>query len=80
MYSFHQQIALSSGDLEENGIDFVNLVTVMTRLLESCGQYVTAKQSNTAHWHPVLGWFSSRLDSYLQESLGTVNIFSVLIS
>jgi ubiquitin-protein ligase E3 B len=53
-------------------VDFINLVTVMIRLLDSCGQYVTAKQSNMAHWHPVLGWFSSRLDKYLQESLGTV--------
>ena len=25
------------------------------RLLESCSSYVTAKQSNLSHWHPVLG-------------------------
>ena len=30
-------------------------MSVLTRLLESCAQYVTAKQSNLSHWHPVLG-------------------------
>ena len=67
------KVAISSVDFEENEVDFINLVTVMIRLLDSCGQYVTSKQSNMAHWHPVLGWFSSRLDTYLQESLGTVS-------
>lgn len=64
----------------EAGIDFVNLLTVLTLLFTSCSQYVTAKQSNTAHWHPVLGWFSSRLDKYLQESLGTVRNINAVVS
>ena len=67
-------MSLTSADFDETGVDYVNLVTVLTGLLDSCGQYVTAKQSNTSHWHPVLGWFSSRLDKYLRESLGTVTI------
>ncbi len=52
--------------------DFIGVVAVFTRLLESCGQYVTAKQSNLSHWHPVLGWFSVHLDSYLQNSMELV--------
>ncbi len=35
--------------------DVIDVVSVLTRLLESCSQYVTAKQSNLSHWHPVLG-------------------------
>ena len=49
-------------------LDFLGLLHLLTRLLENCGQYVTAKQSNMSHWHPVLGWFSVSLDSYLQVS------------
>lgn len=37
-----------------------------------CFQYVTAKQSNLSHWHPVLGWFSVSLDAYLQDSMERV--------
>ena len=29
--------------------DIIGLVTVLTRLLESCSQYVTSKQSNLSH-------------------------------
>lgn len=57
---------------EFNKVEFLNLILVITRLLESCGQYVTAKQSNLSHWHPVLGWFSVHLDSYLQASMDLV--------
>ncbi len=53
-------------------VDFLSLVFVLTRLLECCGQYVTSKQSNASHWHPVLGWFSVRLDNYLQDSMEVV--------
>ena len=35
-------------------------------------QYVTAKQSNLSHWHPVLGWFSVSLDAHLQDSMERV--------
>ena len=35
-------------------------------------QYVTAKQSNLSHWHPVLGWFSVSLDAFLQDSMERV--------
>ena len=55
-------------------IDMLCLVAVLTGLLESCGQYVTAKQSNLSHWHPVLGWFSVSLDSYLQASMDKVKM------
>ncbi len=57
---------------EFDRIELLDLVSVLTRLLESCGQYVTAKQSNLSHWHPVLGWFSVNLDSYLQDSMDKV--------
>jgi len=54
--------------------DVISLVTVLTRLLESCSQYVTAKQSNLSHWHPVLGWFSVSLDKYLQSTIPIVKL------
>ena len=53
-------VSLLSQD-EFNKVEFLSLILVITRLLESCGQYVTAKQSNLSHWHPVLGWFSVAL-------------------
>jgi len=56
----------------ESGLDdsaMMDLVSVLARLLDSCGQYVTAKQSNLSHWHPVLGWFSVSLDKYLQAAM-----------
>lgn len=52
----------------------VGVVTVLTHLLSACAQYVTAKQSNLSHWHPVLGWFSVSLDKHLQASMGQVKI------
>jgi len=54
--------------------DIIGLVGVLTRLLESCSSYVTAKQSNLSHWHPVLGWFSVSLDKYLQATIPTLKI------
>ena len=50
----------------------VSLVTSLTQLLSSLGQYVTARQSQLSHWHPVLGWFSVSLDKHLQASLSLV--------
>uniref|UniRef100_A0A0A9Y2C9 HECT-type E3 ubiquitin transferase n=2 Tax=Lygus hesperus TaxID=30085 RepID=A0A0A9Y2C9_LYGHE len=45
---------------------------VITSLMSSCQSYVVSKQSNLTHWHPVLGWFSQRMDSGVQECLGHV--------
>ena len=59
-------------DFEENQVNFIELVSVFKRLLDLCGQYVTAKKSNLTHWHPVLGWFSVSMDSYLQNSIPLV--------
>eukprot|EP00092_Neocalanus_flemingeri_P034441 GFUD01037450.1.p1 GENE.GFUD01037450.1~~GFUD01037450.1.p1 ORF type:complete len:1075 (-),score=271.40 GFUD01037450.1:205-3429(-) len=50
----------------------VPVVTTLTHLLSSLGQYVTAKQSPLSHWHPVLGWFSVSLDKHLQSSMTSV--------
>jgi len=50
----------------------VPVVTTLTHLLSSLGQYVTAKQSPLSHWHPVLGWFSVSLDRHLQASMSLV--------
>jgi len=50
----------------------VPVVTTITHLLSSLGQYVTAKQSPLSHWHPVLGWFSVSLDRPLQSSMSLV--------
>jgi len=47
----------------------VPVVSTLTHLLSSLGQYVTAKQSQLSHWHPVLGWFSVSLDKHLQSSM-----------
>ena len=52
--------------------DHSGAVLVFTKLLDSCGQYVIAKQSNMSHWHPVLGWFSVTLDTHLQDSMCVV--------
>jgi ubiquitin-protein ligase E3 B len=57
---------------QPTAIVFLDLVSVLKRLLDACGQYVTAKQSNLSHWHPVLGWFSVSMDSHLQNSMTIV--------
>ncbi|TRY68295.1 hypothetical protein TCAL_07190 [Tigriopus californicus] len=54
-------------------LDMEGTVRMLSGLFECCGQYVTAKQSNLSHWHPVLGWFSVSLDSYLQHSMDKVH-------
>jgi len=53
-------------------VDYTSVISVLTRLLEACGRYVTAKQSNLSHWHPVLGWFSVSLDAPLRDSMDRV--------
>ncbi|KAK9513093.1 hypothetical protein O3M35_001362 [Rhynocoris fuscipes] len=45
---------------------------VVTNLLTSCGSYVVSKQSNLTHWHPILGWFSQRMDTGMHECVGYV--------
>lgn len=47
---------------------------VVTRFLDSCQQYVVCKKSNLSHWHPVLGWFSQGIDSYLPPTMGNLRI------
>lgn len=54
-------------------LDMEGTVRMLSGLFECCGHYVTAKQSNLSHWHPVLGWFSVSLDSYLQHSMDKVH-------
>ena len=65
-------VDLSSMIEEGDQINFLDLTSVLKRLLDLCGQYVTAKKSNLTHWHPVLGWFSVSMDTYLQNSIPTV--------
>ena len=60
-------IDVSSMMEDQDQVNFIELVSVFKRLLDLCGQYVTAKKSNLTHWHPVLGWFSVSMDSYLQN-------------
>ncbi|XP_054278321.1 ubiquitin-protein ligase E3B-like [Macrosteles quadrilineatus] len=48
---------------------FPTFTMVVTRLLESCQHYVSTKQSNLTHWHPVLGWFAQSLDPGLQDAV-----------
>lgn len=59
--------------LEKNGafceIDCYLFSDVLNKLLKSCETYVSSKQSNLSHWHPVLGWFSHPMDTGLQESI-----------
>ncbi|XP_034942891.1 ubiquitin-protein ligase E3B isoform X2 [Chelonus insularis] len=43
-------------------------------MLESCQQYVVAKQSNLTHWHPVLGCFAQSVDSSLYGAISYIKI------
>ena len=77
LISIHsRQQQSSSNDLQlkvkDRNAEHSAAVLVLSRLLDSCGQYVIAKQSNMSHWHPVLGWFSVTLDTHLQDSMGIV--------
>ena len=65
-------IDISSFLEDHESVNFLDLTSVIKNLLDLCGQYVTAKKSNLTHWHPVLGWFSVSMDSYLQNSIPTV--------
>lgn len=44
----------------------------MTKLLESCQNYVLSKQSNLSHWHPFLGWFAQPMDTKLHDAMGYI--------
>lgn len=35
----------------------------ITRLLGHCQSYVSTKQSNSSHWHMILGWFNQKEDA-----------------
>ncbi|KAG8042714.1 hypothetical protein G9C98_005354 [Cotesia typhae] len=48
---------------------FPSFIFVVTKMLESCQQYVVAKQSNLTHWHPVLGCFAQAVDSSLHGAI-----------
>lgn len=48
---------------------FPSFTFVVTKMLESCQQYVVAKQSNLTHWHPVLGCFAQPVDSSLHGAI-----------
>ncbi|CAG2202036.1 UBE3B [Mytilus edulis] len=50
-------------------LGFVELETVVIRLLENCKKYVQNKKSSLTHWHPVLGWFSQKTDPSLHASM-----------
>ncbi|XP_076061977.1 ubiquitin-protein ligase E3B [Oratosquilla oratoria] len=54
------------------GLAFPTFNSVVTCLLEKCGEYVTTKQSSLTQWHPVLGWFSRPLDQHLNDALPLV--------
>jgi len=49
--------------------DFVSFQLVLTQLLESCMHYVSQKQSNLSHWHPVLGWFAQSTDASTHDAI-----------
>ncbi|XP_031779888.1 ubiquitin-protein ligase E3B isoform X3 [Nasonia vitripennis] len=53
---------------------FPDFTVVATHLLEFCQQYVVQKQSNTTHWHPILGWFEQPQDCSLQLALPLIKI------
>ncbi|OQR78479.1 ubiquitin-protein ligase E3B-like [Tropilaelaps mercedesae] len=60
-----QQMALERpAKLESMAAGFI---TVGTMILESCQQYVVKKQSALSHYHPLLGWFSQKVDTGHQE-------------
>ncbi|KAI8501105.1 Ubiquitin-protein ligase E3B, partial [Branchiostoma belcheri] len=45
---------------------------VVIMLLARCQSYVQNKQSSLTHWHPVLGWFSQRINPTLNEAMPNV--------
>ncbi|GAA6081041.1 ubiquitin-protein ligase E3B isoform X1 [Tachysurus ichikawai] len=49
-----------------------HFVRDLTDMLTYCQRYVSQKQSNLTHWHPVLGWFSQTVDYGLNESMPLV--------
>lgn len=48
---------------------FVHCLKEILSLIQS---YIMTKQSSSCHWHPLLGWFTEKQDSGLQDSLAFV--------
>ncbi|CAH0406320.1 unnamed protein product [Chilo suppressalis] len=63
------QLAHSERDHAAPDTYYPTFVLVVTRFLDSCQQYVVCKKGNLSNWHPVLGWFSQGLDSYLPPAM-----------
>nr|CAD7456022.1 unnamed protein product [Timema tahoe] len=53
---------------------FPTFTFVISRMLESCQNYVVSKQSNLTYWHPVLGWFAQNMDYGLHEAMPSVKV------
>nr|CAD7199399.1 unnamed protein product [Timema douglasi] len=53
---------------------FPTFTFVISRMLESCQNYVVSKQSNLTYWHPVLGWFAQNMDYGLHEAIPSVKV------
>ncbi|CAH0555010.1 unnamed protein product [Brassicogethes aeneus] len=66
------QLAMFEKDTSLRDLSFPAFTVVVTGLLESCQNYVVTKQSNTTHWHPVLGWFAQPMDQYLHASMNLI--------
>ncbi|XP_028967961.1 ubiquitin-protein ligase E3B [Galendromus occidentalis] len=60
----HQMALEDPSQLEALSKD---LISLSTRILENCLQYVGKKQSAMSHYHPLLGWFSQKVDASQQE-------------
>ncbi|XP_026330023.1 ubiquitin-protein ligase E3B [Hyposmocoma kahamanoa] len=68
------QLAHAERDHTSPETFYPTFVLVVTRFLDSCQQYVVCKKSNLSHWHPVLGWFSQGIDTYLPPTMGNLRI------
>ena len=66
---------IDMSSIEDTNVDFIELVSVFKRLLDLCGQYVTAKKSNLTHWHPVLGKFNFSVKLHSSRYKTTVSCF-----
>ena len=60
----HQLATEDASQLEALSGD---LISLGTGILGSCLQFVGKKQSAMSHYHPLLGWFSQKVDSSQQE-------------
>ncbi|XP_011307352.1 ubiquitin-protein ligase E3B [Fopius arisanus] len=69
-------IQLASIDSEDllKDLYFPSFTFVVTKMLESCQQYVVSKQSCLTHWHPVLGCFAQPVDPLLYSAVGHTKV------